>query len=40
MSEFEKEILSDMSKMIRIHTDRPVPPDSIWRQIENSVLGQ
>jgi len=36
MSELEKEVLSDISKMIRIHTDRPLPPDSIWIKIQNA----
>lgn len=39
MSEFEKETLSDLAKVIRLQADRPTPPESIWRQIENSLLG-
>ena len=37
MSEFEKETLSDLSKILRLQADRPLPSDSIWRQMENSV---
>jgi len=39
MSELEKEVLSDISKMIRIHTDRPLPPETIWSKIENTAMG-
>lgn len=39
MSEFERETLSDLAKVIRLQADQPIPPDSIWRQIENSLLG-
>ena len=38
MSELEKEVLSDISKVIRIHTDRPLPPETLWMKIENTAM--
>ena len=36
MSELEKEVLSDISKMIQLKLDRPLPPEPLWSQIENA----
>jgi hypothetical protein len=37
MSEFEKEVLGDISKIIRMQADRPLPK-SIWMQLENAAI--
>ena len=37
MSEFERETLSDLSKIIRLQIDRPLPTESIWMQLQNAV---
>lgn len=37
MSEFEKEVLGDISKMIRLQADRPLPA-SLWMKLENAVI--
>ena len=39
MSELEKEVLSDISKMIRLSVDRPLPPPTIFQKIVDVVAG-